>query len=229
MVSSVSSAPVQIQCQGVLFDMDGILVSSLASVERAWRKWAALRGVDPDYACQVSHGCRAFDAFATLRPDLDPRRELDLLEESELTDLADVHALPGAIQLLAALPAARWTVVTSASDRVARVRLAAGGIPVPGRIVVAELVAQGKPNPDPFLAGAALLGFPPQQCVVFEDSVSGVQAGRAAGCIVVATTFSHPADSLGPAHYLINDLTGVAVSQLPGGQGLALTFTPLPG
>ncbi len=229
MASSVAPTPVQIRCQGVLFDMDGILISSLESVERAWRRWAILRGVDPDDACQAAHGCRAFDTFARLRPDLDPREEIEILEASELTDHADVHALPGAIELLGSLPIHRWAVVTSASERVARVRLAAGRIPAPSHMVVAEMVAQGKPHPDPYLAGAALLGFPPQECVVFEDSASGVRAGRAAGCTVVATTFSHPIDSLGPAHYLVTDLTGVAVSPLPGGQGITLTFAPLPG
>jgi sugar-phosphatase len=40
MVSSAASSPVQIRCQGVLFDMDGILISSIASVERSWTKWS---------------------------------------------------------------------------------------------------------------------------------------------------------------------------------------------
>jgi sugar-phosphatase len=133
------------------------------------------------------------------------------------------------LELLKSLPAGRWTVVTSASDQVARVRLKAGGIPVPSRIVVAEDVKRGKPHPDPYLAGAKLLGFPPEDCVVFEDSSSGAQAGRAAGCTVVATTFSHPIDTLASAPYLITDLTGVSAAPLADGDGLSLQFTPLPG
>jgi len=77
------------------------------------------------------------------------------------------------------------------------------------------------------LAGAALLGFAPEDCVVFEDSSSGAQAGRAAGCIVVATTFSHTVESLDAADYLVTDLTGMQVTLLPGDQGLKLSFTPL--
>jgi sugar-phosphatase len=101
------------------------------------------------------------------------------------------------------------------------------GIPVPERLVTAENVTQGKPDPQPFLVGAELLGFAPEECVVFEDSVSGVKAGRAAGCTVVATPFSHPVDSLDAAHYLIEDVRGVTVDPLPGGQGLLLGLTPL--
>jgi sugar-phosphatase len=136
--------------------------------------------------------------------------------------------LPGVLELLAALPHNRWTVVTSATEPLARVRLAAGGIPVPERIITAESVSHGKPHPAPYLAGAALLGFAPEDCVVFEDAASGTKAGRAAGCTVIATTFSHPIDSLDAAHYLVRDVAGIAVETLPGDEGVALRFTPLP-
>jgi sugar-phosphatase len=232
MTSSITPSPVQIPCKGILFDMDGILISSLESVERSWTNWALMRGIDPALACETAHGCRAVDTLAKLRPDLDPAVEVKIIEDHEMVDTADVNALPGVLALLRALnenPATRnrWTVVTSATERLARVRLAAGGIPAPERIVAAEQVKQGKPHPDPFLAGAVLLGFRPEECVVFEDSSSGAQAGRAAGCTVVATTFSHPIDTLDAAHYLVEDVTGVSVTPLPGDEGLLLEFTPL--
>jgi sugar-phosphatase len=118
-------------------------------------------------------------------------------------------------------------VVTSATERLARIRLAVGGIPVPERLITADQVTQGKPHPAPYLAGAALLGYSPEQCVVFEDAASGTKAGRAAGCTVVATTFSHSVESLYAAHYLIEDLTGVNVEVLPGDAGLVIGFVPL--
>jgi len=65
--------------------------------------------------------------------------------------------------------------------------------------------------------------------VVFEDAASGATAGRSAGCTVVATTFSHSVESLSAAHYLIEDLTGVTVTRLPGDEGIALGFMPLAG
>jgi sugar-phosphatase len=227
MASSVVSSPVLIHCQGILFDMDGILISSLGTVERSWTKWALLRGIDPARAVGMAHGRRAIETVAALRPDLDCNAELKVIEDIEIEDNEGLAVLPGVLDLLNALPANRWTVVTSATDRLARVRLAEGGIPAPGRFITADQVTQGKPHPAPFLAGAALLGFTPADCVVFEDSSSGAKAGRAAGCTVVATTFSHPIESLAAAHYLIGDLTGVEVETLPGDAGLALRFTPL--
>jgi sugar-phosphatase len=209
--------------------MDGILISSIGSVERSWTKWAEMRGVDPEYACRIAHGCRSIETVAKLRPDLDSEAENRIVEDLEVEDTEGIILLPGVLKLLAALPPDRWTVVTSATERLARVRLAAGGIPVPERLITAENVTEGKPHPAPYLAGAALLGFAPEECVVFEDVAPGAKAGRAAGCTVVATTFSHPVETLAAAHYLIPDLTGVEVATHGGDEGLILRFTPLAG
>lgn len=207
--------------------MDGILISSLGSVERCWTRWSEMRGIDPEYACRMAHGCRSIDTVALLRPDLDAQAENDLIEGMEVEDTEGILVLPGVLDLLKALPPERWTVVTSATDRLARVRLAAGGVPVPERLITAESVTEGKPLPAPYLAGAALLGFAPEECVVFEDAASGTKAGRAAGCTVVATTFSHPIETLDAADYLIEDLTGVRVETLADGEGLLVKLTPL--
>jgi sugar-phosphatase len=228
MASSVASSPVQIRCKGILFDMDGVLISSLGSVERSWTKWAIMRGIDPADVLRIVHGRRSIETVAQLRPDLDAEEENRIIEKLEIDDTEGVTALPGVHALLASLPNDRWTVVTSATEPLARVRLAAGGILVPGRIVTAESVTEGKPNPGPYLAGAGLLGFAPGECVVFEDAASGAQAGRAAGCSVVATTFSHTVDALRAANYLIPDLTGVTAETAAGGDEIALKFTPLP-
>ena len=227
MTPSLASSPVLVRCKGILFDMDGILISSLGSVERSWTKWANLRSVDPAYVLGMIHGRRAIESVAMLRPDLDAAQELKLIEDIELADGEGITVLPGVKELIATLPPERWTVVTSATERLARMRLAASGFTVPEGMVTAETVNEGKPNPAPYLAGAALLGFVPEECVVFEDSASGVAAGCAAGCIVVGTTFSHEAEDLECADYLVRDLTGVNASVLPDGEGLELRFTPL--
>ncbi len=227
MATPLAFSPVLVRCKGILFDMDGILISSLGSVERSWTKWANMRGVDPAHALTMIHGRRAIESVAMMRPDLDPAEELKLIEDIELADGEGITVLPGVKELLAVLPADRWTVVTSATERLARMRLAASGFMVPNRLVTAETVNEGKPHPEPYLAGAGLLGLAPQDCVVFEDSASGVQSGCAAGCIVVGTTFSHEAEHLECASYLVRDLSGMAVSVLPGGEGLALRFAPL--
>jgi sugar-phosphatase len=225
MASSIPSSPILVRCQGILFDMDGILISSIGSVERSWTRWAGMRGVDPALALQTAHGRRAIEAVALLRPDLDSEAELKIVEEFEIADNEGLRALPGVCDLLRSLPVDRWTVVTSATEKIARARLADGGIPVPARLVTANQVTRGKPHPEPFVAGAAVLGFTPEECVVFEDSASGAIAGRDAGCTVIATTFSHPVESLDAAHYLVEDLTGVTAAHDEA--GIVLRFAPL--
>jgi sugar-phosphatase len=231
--SSLSSSPagvstsVTVRCKGVLFDMDGILISSLGSVERSWRTWGLARGIDPTTAIHTAHGCRAIETIRKLRPDLNDEAELKYIEDLEIADKEGLAVLPGVLALLAALPAHRWTVVTSATERLARVRMAEGGIPVPERVITADHVVHGKPDPEPYLRGAEILGLSAADCVVFEDSASGTKAGRAAGCTVIGTTFSHSIEELSAAHYLVTDLTGIQVEVLPGEEGIALHFTPL--
>jgi sugar-phosphatase len=226
MALSITSSPVTIHCQGILFDMDGILISSLGSVERSWTKWAGMRGVDPEYAIARIHGRRAIDSLRAIRPDLDGEAELRILEQFEVDDTEGLEVLKGVPELLQALPEDRWTVVTSATERLARVRLAAGGLPVPERFVYGEMVAEGKPHPAPYLAGARLLGFKPGECVAFEDSASGIESAHAAGCITIATAYMHAAEDLQLADFLVRDLC--AISAFTALDEIVLQLQPLP-
>jgi sugar-phosphatase len=225
--STSTPIPVTVRCKGVLFDMDGILISSLGSVERSWRTWGLSRGIDPTLAIHTAHGCRAIETIRKLRPDLDDEAELKYIEDLEVADNEGLAVLPGVLEMLTVLPAHSWTVVTSATERLARVRLAAGGVPVPKRLITADHVTNGKPHPEPYLRGAEVLGIPAADCVVFEDSASGTKAGRSAGCTVIGTTFSHSIEELSAAHYIVTDLTGITVEILPEDAGIALHFTPL--
>jgi mannitol-1-/sugar-/sorbitol-6-phosphatase len=122
-----------------------------------------------------------------------------------------VEMLAGVRRILDVLPPHCWTVVTSATERLARGRLAHAGILVPETIVSADMVSQGKPHPEPYLMGAQLLGLEPSECLVIEDSSAGATAGRAAGCVVLATLFSHALESLRDADWIVPSLEDVVV------------------
>lgn len=221
---SCAEGVVILRPRGILFDMDGVLVSSIGSVERTWNKWARARGIDPELAIGIAHGRRAIETVKELRPDLDELRELEWLEEMEIADNVGLEMLAGVRRILEALPQKYWTVVTSATERLARVRLEHGGIPVPERIVAADTVANGKPHPEPYRKGAELLGAAPEDCLVIEDSASGALAGHAAGCKVLATLFSHSAESLTHADWIVHSLEDVQARV--DGDGLEMRFTP---
>lgn len=220
-----AALPVTLHPGGILFDMDGVLISSLGSVERSWEKWALARGIDPALAIRTAHGRRAIETIRFLRPDLNDLKELEWLEEMEISDNVGLEILAGVEPILASLPEKYWTVVTSATDRLARSRMQHAGLRVPARIVSADLVTHGKPHPEPYLKGAQLLGLAPSDCLVIEDSASGAQAGRAAGCTVLATLYSHSLASLRDAGYIVPSLEDVRVEL--HGDSLLVQFTPI--
>jgi sugar-phosphatase len=216
---------VKLNVRGILFDMDGVLVSSLGSVERSWQKWAAKRGVDPAHAIKTAHGRRAIETVRLLRPDLNDVEELNLIEQIEVEDKEDIQVLKGVCRILDALPQKYWTIVTSATDRLARVRLKQANVPIPDRIITGDAVTHGKPSPEPYLKGAELLGQKPEDCLVIEDSASGAKAGHAAGCKVLATLFSHTVEDLKDADWIIESLNDVQVRVLDS--SVEIEFQPL--
>jgi sugar-phosphatase len=182
-----------------MFDMDGTLLDSQKSFDRIWGRWSRRNGVDYTKAAALMRGGRAFDIvrrFAPLCPD--PRREARSVEEEELIDLDDTTAIAGAKEFLAKLPDARWTIVTSAIRELARARLNAAGLPYPDTLIAAEDVAEGKPSPVGYRLGARRLGCEPADCIVFEDTVSGVVAAEAAGArvVIVAAEPSRASETL---------------------------------
>jgi HAD superfamily hydrolase (TIGR01509 family) len=68
-------------------------------------------------------------------------------------------------------------------------------------------VEHGKPNPEIYLKVAERLGFPPQQCIVFEDSLSGVESAQRAGAKVVGVTTTHSQQELAHTDLVIADFT----------------------
>ncbi|MGB9031303.1 MAG: HAD-IA family hydrolase [Acidobacteriaceae bacterium] len=222
---SSTSGIVTLHPRGILFDMDGVLVSSIGSVERTWEAWAQARGIDPALAIRTAHGRRAIETVRQLRPDLNDMEELAWLERMEIADTGGLAMLSGVERILENLPERYWTVVTSATERLARSRMEYGGIRVPARIVSADVVTQGKPHPEPYRKGAELLGLSPAECLVIEDSASGAQAGHTAGCKVLATLYSHSPDSLNDADWIVHSLNEVQVRVT--GDALEVRFTPI--
>ncbi len=77
-----------------------------------------------------------------------------------------------------------------------------------------SFVTEGKPNPQIYLRSAEALGFSPANCIVLEDSLSGVQAGKRAGCKVVGVTTTHTPEELVDADLVIKDFEGITPESL---------------
>ncbi|MFF2271178.1 HAD family hydrolase [Agromyces sp. NPDC058136] len=168
--------------RAVLFDVDGTLLDALDGQRRIWRAWAEQRGLDPDRVYDVALRTRPLETASEFLPASEVAAsiaEFDSLEDAE-AEHGELCGIPGADELLTALPRGAWAVVTSnAEGRVVR-RFARLGLPAPTVVVDNAATGRGKPAPDPYLLAAERLDARPVDCLVVEDSPSGVAAGLAA-------------------------------------------------
>lgn len=171
----------------VLFDLDGTLVDSTASVVRSWRRFAEHFGV-PMEALHANHGQPARTLVGLLLPADRHAEALAHVTDLEVTDAAGLLPVRGAQAFFAAVPPGRRAIVTSGSVPIATARLAAAGYEPPAVFVTVDDVVDGKPHPEPFLTAAERLGVDPARCLVVEDAPAGIAAARAAGCAVLALT-----------------------------------------
>jgi sugar-phosphatase len=205
--------------QAFLFDMDGTILTSIASAERCWTRWAIAHGLDVATFLPTIHGVRSVETIRRLNlPGVDPVAEAAAITAAEMEDVADISPIAGAAAFLARLPSERWTIVTSAPRALAECRLRAAGLSVPTRMIAAEDVTAGKPAPDCFMLGAQRLGVAPADCLVFEDAAAGFAAATAAGSDVLAITATHGAASTVAAEYpSVVDYRGLGVDIAPDG------------
>ncbi|PQZ56849.1 MULTISPECIES: HAD-IA family hydrolase [unclassified Microbacterium] len=211
-----------IAARAALLDMDGTLVDSTAVVERLWLAWAEPHGIDPETVLRTVHGRQGHQSMAIMLPERDHAinlHENDIMLANEAGDVDGVIEIPGARALLDALHPFPHAIVTSANVALMTARMRAAGLSVPERKVTAEDVSASKPDPEGFLRAAEILGIDPADCVVFEDSGAGIQAGLAAGMRVIGVG-KHAA-----AHHptvLVTDLSQVSVAATPDGFELTI-------
>lgn len=189
----------------ILADLDGTLVDSVASSERAWGAFARRRGRDEEETHRFAMGRPTRETIALLVPEGERDAEQARIDRDEVDDAGSVAAYPGAAELLAGpIPVA---VVTSGSTALATARLRGAGLEPPAVLVTADLITRGKPDPEPFLLGARELGADPARCLALEDAPSGIESARAAGVPVVAFRTSHPESELKRATVILDTLT----------------------
>ncbi|HET8658826.1 MAG TPA: HAD-IA family hydrolase [Micromonosporaceae bacterium] len=211
----MSRHDVELTAEALLFDLDGVLVDSAGSIMRAWRRWAARRGVA--WASLAPHvaGRHAVDTIRAVRPDLPDRQvrqDADEVNAEQVEDVTDVVPVPGMVDVVRAATRAPWAVVTGCPRALALARLQACGYPSPPVLVTAEDVARGKPAPDGYLRAAAALGVAGERCVAIEDSASGVAAARAAGAAVVVLLVQP-----------VPEVSRAATVTVPDGRALSVT------
>ncbi len=219
--------PASLNCQALLFDMDGTLIDSNEASEITWRRWAAVHGVSMEHIRAVHHGRRPAETVALVAPHLDAREQARRIYAEQATLTEGIHPIAGARELLASLPPGRSAIVTAATLSILRLRLELVGMTPPTVCVTADMVRSGKPHPEGYLEAARRLGFAPAACVVFEDAPAGLLAAHRAGMRAVAVLSNYTETQLrrelaaeGVPMAFVADLRGVSFAdyelRLPG-------------
>lgn len=189
----------------VIFDMDGVLIDSGAHHRAAWRALLAEIGEEPDPEhWRLTIGRPSEEAVPLLLGRRMSEYEIRRLARRK-RDLyvgfarAGIVTVPGVSRFVADLAREKIprAVGTSASGFDVDHLLAGAGL---GHyfdvIVTADDVTYGKPDPEVYLLAAARLRVTPERCVVFEDSLVGVEAARRAGMRAIGVTTAHTEDEL---------------------------------
>jgi sugar-phosphatase len=159
-------------------------------LKRAWAGWCGEYGIDVAVSDDFVRGSSAAESIRRIFPELgaEPLAErVARFLEFECADVTEVVPMPGALALLSQLGALGipWAIVTTAERPLAALRLEAAGV-VAATVVTIDDVAASKPDPEGYLLAAQALEVAISRCLVVEDSIPGVAAGRAAGATVAS-------------------------------------------
>ncbi|NIN00056.1 MAG: beta-phosphoglucomutase family hydrolase [candidate division Zixibacteria bacterium] len=206
------------QTLAVIFDMDGVIVDNMKYHKKAWELFLMKYAPDMD-------GEEFSENFGKVNKDLLKivfQREVTDEEESRFGDekealyrelyAEDIAPTDGLVEFLHELKEnSVKTAVASAAPKVnVDFVFEKTGLRQYFDVSIdANDVTRGKPDPEIYLKTAEKLNCPPEACLVFEDSMPGIQAGRNAGMKVIGVATSHPADKLKDTEFVIKDFTEI--------------------
>lgn len=177
--------------QAALFDMDGVVADTNQTVRDFWFALAAREDVtlsEDDFKHHI-YGCPATHTLAMLFPRIETSRHPAIHDEiMEYERSIHYRPMPGVIDLLRAFKRQGIPTALVTSGRRWRSDLALQHIGIAdlfSAIVTVDNITRGKPDPESYLLGAQLLKTPADACLVFEDAVSGIRAGVAAGATCI--------------------------------------------
>ncbi len=201
--------------KAVLFDLDGVLIDSMPFHFQAWQKIFAPLGVElePD---EIYHreGSRTAEMIRLLLRD----HPVDLTEAQidELVrqksalynQITRAEIMPGVVELIEELKRRQIliAIVTGTFQENFLQVMSPELLRQFNAIVTGGDVAQGKPQPEPYIKAAQKLGLPAGDCVVIENAELGVQSARAAGMYCVALTTTQSRKQLQQADRIVSDL-----------------------
>ncbi len=208
----------------VIFDMDGVIVDSNPAHKIALKAFCKQHGYDLSDQEMIAkiYGRTNKDWIANLFRDnltWEEQRKFAAEKEQLFREIyeKDIKPVNGLIPFLNDLKnnSVPRAIATSAPRSNVDFTIEKTGIESFFDIILDEShVTVGKPEPEVYLKTAEALDFDPSNCIVIEDSLSGVEAAKRAGCKVIAITTTHTADEFDGVDLVIDDFTNLSVTQL---------------
>jgi beta-phosphoglucomutase len=199
----------------VIFDMDGVICHTNPYHSRAFREFFAVRQLHPtdeEFAAHMFGKSNSYILSHFLKRPVARAELLQLEDEKEslFRKLYEPHVdpLPGIVDFISDLHLHQVKLGVATSAPFANLDMILGKVAIReklGSILASEDVKKHKPDPEVYLTSARNLGVSPEQCIVFEDSFSGVTAALNAGMRVVGVLTSHSADELPPCNLYVHD------------------------
>lgn len=205
--------------RAALFDLDGVIIDTESQYSEFWGAIGCEYRPDvPDFAERIKGTTLESiysNWFAHLQDELPAitRRLNDFERQMQYPYINGVCGFIGALREAGI----KTAIVTASNEEKMRgVHRAHPELAnLFDRILTSEDYAAGKPAPDCYLEGARGFGLQPEECVVFEDSINGLRAGRASGARVVALTTTNPHEAVAPlAHVVVADFNELTLDIL---------------
>lgn len=209
------------QYKAAIFDMDGTMIENMAYHKKAWQEFLRRHDIhlgDEEFQKRISgkKNDQIFEIVFGQKLSGDEIKRYTHEKEAIYRELykSDIKEVGGLTRFVDQLARAGVKLAIATTAPKDNRNFALESLALEGRFEVIlgdEHVTNGKPHPEIYLSTAKMLGVEPRECIVFEDSLPGVESGKAAGMTVVALLTSHGENELSQADSVINDFSEVAV------------------
>jgi len=212
------------ELKAILFDLDGTLLDNNEVHYNAWKKYLKDNGKeisDEDFKENISGRTNqdAVEHIYNKKMSQEEAEKYYLKKEEIYREMfePDIKAISGLEKFLEDLQKHNITMAIATSGIQVNIDFMFEHVPIKKyfeKVINANDIENGKPDPEIFLKTAEELDVPAENCIVFEDSIAGVQAGKAAGMKVVALTTTHTNEELSEADLVIKDYTEINYEKL---------------
>lgn len=203
-----------------IFDLDGVIVDTAKYHFIAWQKLAQELGIDftPEHNEQLKGVSRQQSLEIILKignaTATDEQKTKWLTQKNDeylsyISQIDQSEILGGVLPILDYIKSKNQKIVLGSASKNARLILEKTGImPYFDAIIDGNDVSKAKPDPEVFVLGAQKVGIEPENCIVFEDSIAGIQAANIAGMTSIGIGEK---DILNEADYIFNDFNHIEV------------------